>query len=281
MRKQLILALLASLFVMGAYAQEGEPAAVRVAHLAQSGPNVDIFVDGSQALQAVEAGTISNYVTLPSGEHQVDVYEEGQGPAEGETGGSTDSQPLTSSSVTVEAGQYYTVMATGSQGGSQTGGSGEEQVSLQLQVLTDDLSSLPPAGSALVRVIHAAPSAPAVNVVAQAQSQGGETGGSTGGSSTGGAQTGGSGPIESGTDLASGLEFGSAGEYAEAPEGSYQVQVQSADGGDVVLNLSGVQLSSGVVYSFFASAPSEDSDASLSVVTSVDALVSQQLEEEE
>ena len=289
-----IFALLVSLTFMMAHAQQtggsesAQSAAVRIAHLAQTGPNVDIYVDGSRALQGVEAGTVSSYASLPSGEHQVDVYEEGQGPSEGETGGDVEAQPLTSSSVTLEAGQYYTVLATGAQGQGQTGGSGEEQVSVQLQVLSDNLSSLPPAGSALVRVVHAAPSAPSVNIVAQMQAQGGETGGSTGGSTggqtggnTGGGETGGSQAMQGGTDLASGLSFGSAGEYAEVPEGSYQIQVQSADGGDTVLNLNGVQLSSGVVYSFFASAPTEDSDAPLAVVTSVDALVAQQTQEEQ
>ena len=282
MRKSVfILALLISAAFLSANAQQdAQSAAVRVAHLAQGGPNVDIYVNGNRALQAVEAGTVSSYSSLPSGEHQVDVYEEGQGPSEGETGGDVEAQPLTSSSVTLEAGQYYTVLATGAQGGSQTGGSSDEQqTNIQLQVLTDDLSSLPPAGSALVRVVHAAPSAPSVNVTAQQQAQGGATGGSTGGS-TGGGETGGSQAVQSGMDLASGLSFGSAGDYAEAPEGTYQVQVQSADGGDVVLNLSGVQLASGVIYTFFASAPTEDSETPLAVVTSVDALVAQQMQQE-
>lgn len=284
MKRYLPLALLISFVFMVANAQQGEVAAVRVAHLAQGGPNVDIYVNGSRALQAVEAGTVSSYTPLPSGEHQVDVYEEGQGPSEGETGGDVETQPLTSSSVTLEAGQYYTVLATGAQGGSQTGGetggSGEQQMSVQLQVLSDDLSSLPPAGSALVRVVHAAPSAPSVNIVAQMQAQGGETGGSTGGSTDGG-ETGGSQAMQGGSDLASGLSFGSTGDYAEVPEGAYQIQVQSADGGDAILNLNGVQLASGVVYSFFAGAPTEDSDAPLTVVTSVDALVAQQMQEEQ
>ena len=283
MRRPLVVTLLVSLVFMVASAQQtggaeqsGESAAVRVGHLAQGGPNVDIYIDGNQALQGVEAGTVSSYATLPSGEHQVDVYEEGQGPSEGESGGDVDAQPLTSSSVTLEAGQYYTVLATGAQGqgqtGGQTGGSGEEGMSVQLQVLTDDLSSLPPAGSALVRIVHAAPSAPSVNVVAQ----GSATGGGTGGGETGGSQA-----MQGGSELASGLSFGSAGDYAEVPASSYQVQVQSADGGDVVLNLSGVQLASGVVYSFFASAPTEDSETPIVVVTSVDALVAQQMEEEQ
>ena len=278
MKRFLPLALLASLVFTVANAQES--AAVRVAHLAQGGPNVDIYVDGSRALQGVEAGTVSSYASLPSGEHQVDVYEEGQGPSEGETGGSVDAQPVASSSVTLEAGQYYTVLATGAQGDSQTGGSGEEGANVQLQVLSDNLSNLPPAGSALVRIVHAAPSAPSVNVVAQQQAQGGETGGSTG-SATGGGETGGSQAMQGGSDLASGLSFGSAGDYAEVPAGSYQVQVQSADGGDVVINLSGVQLASGVIYTFFASAPTEDSETPISVVTSVDALVAQQMQEDE
>ena len=269
------LVLLISVAFLSVNAQQGESAAVRVAHLAQGGPNVDIYVDGARALQGVEAGTVSSYSSLPSGEHQVDVYEEGQGPSEGETGGDVDAQPLTSSSVSLEAGQYYTVLATGAQGGSQTGGDSSE-AQMQLQVLSDNLSSLPSAGSALVRVVHAAPSAPSVNIVAQMQAQGGETGGSTGGGETGGSQA-----MQGGTDLASGLSFGSAGDYAEVPEGSYQIQVQSADGGDVVVNLNGVQLASGVIYSFFAGAPTEDSDTPLSVVTSVDGLVSQQMQEEQ
>ena len=277
MTKRLLpLALFVCLVFTVANAQES--AAVRVAHLAQGGPNVDIYVNGSRALQGVEAGTVSSYASLPSGEHQVDVYEEGQGPSEGETGGSVDAQPVASSSVTLETGQYYTVLATGAQGGSQTGGSSEEGASVQLQVLSDNLSNLPPAGSALVRVVHAAPSAPSVNVVAQQQAQGGETGGSTGGA--GGGETGGSQTLQGGSDLASGLAFGSAGDYAEVPEGSYQVQVQSADGGDVIIDLSGVQLASGVIYTFFAGAPTEDSETPLSVVTSVDALVAQQMQEE-
>ena len=52
---------------------------VRVAHLASDAPNVDVYVDGEPVaeLTNVPYGTVSGYLPLPAGPHQVTVYATG------------------------------------------------------------------------------------------------------------------------------------------------------------------------------------------------------------
>lgn len=138
------LALLAALALAApAFAQGGEDAQVRVAHLSPDAPNVDVYVNGEPVLTDVPYTTVSSYLSLPAGTQQVTVY------AAGDT-----SSPVIDAPVELAAGGAYTVAAVG----LVTDGS------IKAQVYQDDLRA-PSAGNAKLRVIHASPDAGPVDVV--------------------------------------------------------------------------------------------------------------------
>jgi Domain of unknown function (DUF4397) len=138
------LALLAALALTApAFAQGGEDAQVRVAHLSPDAPNVDVYVNGEPVLTDVPYTTVSSYLSLPAGTQQVTVY------AAGDT-----SSPVIDVPVELAAGGAYTIAAVG----LVTDGS------ITAQVYQDDLRA-PSAGNAKLRVIHASPDAGPVDVV--------------------------------------------------------------------------------------------------------------------
>jgi hypothetical protein len=120
-------------------------ALVRVAHLASDAPNVDVYVDGEPVAELTDVpyGTVSGYLPLPAGTHQVTVY------ATGDT-----STPVIDTTVEVAGGLPYTIAAIGL----------VEDGSLTAQVYEDDLRA-PAAGDAKLRVVHASPDAGPVDVV--------------------------------------------------------------------------------------------------------------------
>ena len=120
-------------------------ALVRVAHLASDVPNVDVYVDGEPVAELTDVpyGTVSGYLPLPAGTHQVTVY------ATGDT-----STPVIDTTVEVAGGLPYTIAAIGL----------VEDGSLTAQVYEDDLRA-PAAGDAKLRVVHASPDAGPVDVV--------------------------------------------------------------------------------------------------------------------
>ena len=138
------LALVAALALAApAFAQGGEDAQVRVAHLSPDAPNVDVYVNGEPVLTDVPYTTVSSYLSLPAGTQQVTVY------AAGDT-----SSPVIDAPVELAAGGAYTIAAVG----LVTDGS------ITAQVYQDDLRA-PSAGNAKLRVIHASPDAGPVDVV--------------------------------------------------------------------------------------------------------------------
>ena len=113
-----------------------------------------------------------------------------------------------------------------------------------------------------------------------AQTGGAATGGAdvsaqTGGAATGGAATATTPAQPQGSTLVSSLQTGNASDYVAVPAGTYQIQVQTADGGNVVLDIPNSTLESGVVYTFYAFGSA--TQGTLAVNVSVDALVAQQL----
>ncbi|MDS0282161.1 DUF4397 domain-containing protein [Haloarcula onubensis] len=126
--------------------EEGMPpegdAMLRVAHLAPDAPNVDVAVDGTTVLTDVPFETVSDYLALTTGEHQVTVTP---------TGGS---EAVFDEAVTLDAGRQ-TAAAIGEV-------SGENQP-FTVTLLTDDATAAE-AGSTRVRAVHTIPDAPAVDV---------------------------------------------------------------------------------------------------------------------
>lgn len=118
-----------------------DSANVRVLHASPDAPAVDIYLDDTavDALKNVPFGTISDYLPIPAGDHNVKVYAAG-----------TTSDPVIDADVTVSAGASYTVAATGA------------LASITAQVLEDKPSAS--CDNAQVRVVHFSADAPAVDV---------------------------------------------------------------------------------------------------------------------
>jgi Domain of unknown function (DUF4397) len=203
-RAGLVLALCAaSLFALpvAAGAQGSASAAlVRVAHFSPDAPAVDVYVNDDRVLSGVEYKTVSKYLELPAGSYDLAVR-----PA----GAAASSDPVIEATAEVEAGNAYTVAAVGA------------LADITAEIFSDDLSA-PASGKAKVRVIHAAPEVPAVDVA-----------------------------VEGGPTLFEGVEFPSATDYAEVDAGTYPVQVKAAGGDDVLLEAS-LPVKAGTVYSVAA-----------------------------
>ena len=135
-----VLLVLGALVSFGNVQAQATTARVRIIHASQDTPPVDVLLDGQQVLANVPFPSISDYLDVPAGQHQVAVV-----PPGGDA-----SAALLTTTATFEAGKAYSVAAVGQQ-------------DVAVEVYTDDLSA-PPAGKAHVRLIHLSPDAPGANV---------------------------------------------------------------------------------------------------------------------
>jgi hypothetical protein len=120
---------------------------VRVAHLSPDAPNVDVYVDGSAVLEDVAFTDVSDYLELSAGTHTVEIT------AAGDASTSVFEQDL-------ELGAAdYSIVAAGELA--------EDGEAFSPLVLEDDTSA-PGGDEARVRLVHAAPDAPAVDVTVNA-----------------------------------------------------------------------------------------------------------------
>ncbi|WP_416839729.1 DUF4397 domain-containing protein [Haloferax sp. DFSO52] len=202
---------------------ESGNAMVRVAHLSPDAPNVDVYVDGTAALTDVPFGAVSDYLSVPVGPHTVKI-----------TAAGDESTVAFEGDVEV-AEATYTVAAVGELG----------EGTFQPLVLEDDVS-IPDADTARVRVVHASPDAPAVDITA-------------------GDQT-----------LFDGVEFTQSG-TVEVPADTYTLQVRGdteTNDGDAVAEFD-LQLAGETVYTVFAAgylSPPEDAmDKAFRPIATVDA----------
>jgi hypothetical protein len=116
-----------------------DDAMVRVLHASPDAPNVDVYVDDAAVLTDVPFKTLSDYLALPAGEHQVKVTPAGDA-----------ATAVIDAAVTVEAGQRYTIAAI------------NEVASIEAKVLVD--AANPTVDAAKVRIVHFSPDAGAVDV---------------------------------------------------------------------------------------------------------------------
>jgi len=175
---------------------DADEAAVRVAHASPDAPDVDVLVDGEPAFTGVEYGTVTEYATLPTGTYTVTITAAGDRDTvafEGE--------------VTVEPG-YFTVAAVG-----------------ELSEDTFEPAILADGNAALVRLYHASPDAPAVDVAVEDTEFV---------------------PFED-------VSFGQVTDYATVAPGSYTLGVRPAgdDEADPVATFD-VELERGTVYTAYA-----------------------------
>ena len=204
-----------------------EMAAVRVAHMAPNAPNVDVAVDGSTVLEDVPFGAVSDYLQAPAGERQVAISVAG--------GGAT----VFEGAVPVSAGMAYTVAAIG-----EVGDMADQ--SFEPLVLEDDRSA-PASDMARVRLVHASPDAPAVDVTV----------------------------ASSGDALFDGVAYGDSGSVT-VPAGDYTLQVRGdteSNDGDVAASFD-VSLAGGQGYTAFAAGyltpDDEPADAAFDLVVAQD-----------
>jgi len=202
-------------------------ASLRVAHLSPNAPNVDVYVDGTAVLEDVPFGAVSTYIDVPAGSRLVRIS-----PA-----GDVDTVVF-EGDVPVAADGVYTVAAIGEVGETV-------QQSFEPLVLEDDNSD-PDAETARLRVVHASPDAPAVDVT-----------------------------VDGGDDaLFDGVEYGQSG-YVTVPAGEYTVEIRGdteTNDGDVVASFD-LALGAGGVYTAFAGGylASDDDDRAFDLFVAQDA----------
>lgn len=183
-----------------------ETANLRVAHLSPNTPSVDIWLDGKvvDALKNVPFKTVSGYLKIPVGKHDIAVY----------ATGTTTSPAISVTGVDLQK-KSYTVGAIGLLSGTGT-------QALTAKIYEDDLT--PNATKARVRVIHASPDAPNVDVAVQA-----------------------------GAVVVSNLAYPNAtATYLELAAGTYPLEIRAAGSSSAVLKFSTPALEANKVYTVFA-----------------------------
>ncbi len=123
--------------------EERDNALVRVVHAVPAGQRVDVFADDALVFDALEYRKVTPYRELSGERHEFAVRPAGMAQAE----------PLAENSEGLDDGGHYTVFAVPD----------DEGKSAMLRIVEDD-TSMPPAGKARLRVVHASGDAGDVDV---------------------------------------------------------------------------------------------------------------------
>ena len=206
-----------------------EQAMVRVSHMSPDAPNVDVYVDGGDpVLTDVPFGATSDYLGLAGGTYTVEITAAGDA-----------STVAFEGDVTVESGTSYTIAAVGELSSDDT--------EFRPLVLEDDVSD-PGGDSARVRVVHASPDAPAVDVTVSS----------------------------SGDAIVDGAAFGETATVT-VPANDYTLEIRGdteSNDGEVVADFD-VSLDGGTVYTVFAAGyltpDDEPADESFDLLVTQDA----------
>jgi hypothetical protein len=177
-------------------------ARIRIVHASPDAPAVDVYADGTKVLTNVPYKGSSDYLSVPVGPHNFKVYATGANPA--------PDTAVIDADATLAAGKDYTIVAVG------------KVADIQPAVFEDN-NAAPAAGKAHVRVIHASPDAPAVDVA-----------------------------VKGGPVLFSDLAFPEAAGPAPVDAGTYDLEVRAAGTTTVALPIDGVTLQEGKIYSVLA-----------------------------
>ena len=185
--------------------QEGN-AAIRFAHLSPDAPttDIDLGLDGVPVLDGVPFGTITPYLVLPAETFHVSVS-----PTAGDS-------PVFEGDLGLDA-QAYTIAALGEVA--------DQNQSLTVKRYVDSVYA-PPSGQSRVRLVHAAPDAPAVDVTVEGAD----------------------------VTLFDDVAFGQASDYATVDAGDYTTEIRPAtetDDGTVVTTIA-TTLPAGAVVTVFA-----------------------------
>lgn len=196
---------------------------INIVHASPDAPAVDVYLDGQKALGDLAFGSFSGWVAVPAGDHKIDVT----------AAGSDVSTAVISADATLEADAAYEIAAVGL------------LAEIKPMIYQVDLSDVGSASDpmARVRVIHASPDAPAVDIA-----------------------------VKGGDVLVPDLSFPDASDFLSVPAGSYDLEVRPTGTTDVALDLPGVKLEPGMVYDVFAIGLLADGSLNVLVVPSTTAV---------
>jgi len=171
-----------------------QQACVRAAHLSPDAPLVDVLVDGTEVFADVGFPAFGPYANLMPGGYTIQV-----------TVADSPGTVVLDVPLRVQANRSYTVAAVG------------ELSDIEALVLADDNAPTLP-GTGMVRVLHASPDAPTVDIT-----------------------------LPDGTTLIDDLSFKTASDYLSLPAGDYTVQVRDETGATVVVDNIALSLTEGQV----------------------------------
>lgn len=115
------------------------PGRLRFLHASPDAPNVDVYLDGMRIHQNVTYLETGDFLPLPEGQYQLDIYPSGQ-----------MIHTIVSSKITIGRGRFLTAAVTG------------HTDNPRLVTITED--SLIPAGEAKIKFIHLSPDAPSLDI---------------------------------------------------------------------------------------------------------------------
>jgi pimeloyl-ACP methyl ester carboxylesterase len=190
-------------------------ATLRVVHAAPDAPNVDVYLDGERLLGNLPFGVASGALPAAAGDHDLALVPAGE---------SLSQSVLEIDDVALAADRSYAVAAIGL------------LADLDARVFEVDVAPLAP-DQARVRLVHAAPDAPAVDVA-----------------------------VADGPVLAAGVAFGEASAYAAVDAGVYDLAVRPTGSSEVALALPNTAIDPGAVYDVFAVGEAADGSLSTLVV---------------
>lgn len=177
-----------------------DEARVRVFHASPDAPNVDVLVDGGRVLENVPYTAASDFLPLDPGDHRIQVNVAG-----------TDTTAINAHLV-FDKDVDYMIVAAG------------KVASIAPLVFTADRTA-PQQGSARVRVLHSAASAPAVDVYVTAPGSG----------------------IASAQPVLSNVPFKAMSDYLTVPAGTYDVAVTIAGSKNIAIRADGLEVADGLV----------------------------------
>jgi uncharacterized protein DUF4397 len=192
---------------------------VRAVHASPDAPAVDVWVDGAKAFENAPFKGITPYAALTPGMHNIQVV-----PA-----GATEPVVI-AADLDLQAETDYTIVALNT------------LANIEPLVLVDN-NSLPAAGKAHVRFIHASPDAPAVDIAV----------------------------ADGGPVLFGNIPFKGVGDYLPVDAGTYDLEARLAGTDTVALSLPGIALQEGTVYTVYAVGFAGGGEPALTATISVDA----------
>ena len=176
-------------------------ARVRVLHASPDAPAVDVLVDGNVALTNVPFAASSSYLSVPAGAHNFKVRATAD-----------PSVVVIDVTPTLAAGTDYTVIAR------------NRLSSIEPWLLTDN-NAAPMSGQIKLRVVHAAPGAPTVDVYVTAPGA----------------------ALATAMPTLAGVPYAAASDYLAGPAGAYRVRVCPAGTTTVAIDSGPLTLASGQI----------------------------------